>query len=587
MTIKKSMEFINDLKIIWRFLSKYKRQVYAIFAVAIFASLIEAMIPYIYGKIVDLIIAGEAMSVIVGILFLWLVLSLAKDWGHRYVFIRGRIVALKCKHDFMLLLNGHSLNLNLQYHKKQKSGKLSSRYIKASDSLEAIINDVIFWFGPDILMLISVLLLMAVFIHWLLVVIIVANIFVYLLITLKYSKVISDHILKTIKTYEDALGFAYDSISNIQTVKANTKEIYENQKVSSVFKNETRKHYKKFILVWGKMNFLQETFFVIGILILFIVLVLMFKNGLITIGQVVTVIAYLGLINIPMRKIGMHIDHFRRWTGVMKRGYELLDEEIEPYNKKGAVKLKDIKGEIEFQKINFCYHETRRVLKDISFKINSGEVVALVGESGVGKSTMMDLISRYNIPTSGKIFLDGIDIQKIDLGSLRKQIAIVPQEVSLFNDTLRSNIIYGRLNATDQEIKEAIKAANADEFINNFPDKINQEVGERGVKLSTGQKQRVAIARAILKDPKILILDEATSALDSKSEMLVQQALKRLIAGRTTFVIAHRLSTIMHADKILVIDKGKIVEEGKHEELIRNKKLYYKLFSLQSLGESD
>ena len=150
------MEFINDLKIIWRFLSKYKRQVYAIFAVAIFASLIEAMIPYIYGKIVDLIIAGEAMSVVVGILFLWLVLSLVKDWGHRYVFIRGRIVALKCKHDFMLLLNGHSLNLNLQYHKKQKSGKLSSRYIKASDSLEAIINDVIFWFGPDILMLISV-----------------------------------------------------------------------------------------------------------------------------------------------------------------------------------------------------------------------------------------------------------------------------------------------------------------------------------------------------------------------------------------------------------------------------------------------
>ena len=226
-------------------------------------------------------------------------------------------------------------------------------------------------------------------------------------------------------------------------------------------------------------------------------------------------------------------------------------------------------------------------MKDINFKINSGEVVALVGESGVGKSTMMDLISRYNIPTSGKIFLDGVDIQKIDLKSLRKQISVVPQELSLFNDTLKNNIIYGKLDATNEEINEAIKTANADEFIDNFPDKINQEVGERGVKLSTGQKQRVAIARAILKNPKILILDEATSALDSKSELLVQEALKRLIKGRTTFVIAHRLSTIMHADKILVIDKGEIVEEGRHEGLIKNKKLYYKLFSLQSLGESD
>ncbi|MCK5122739.1 MAG: ABC transporter ATP-binding protein [Candidatus Pacebacteria bacterium] len=581
------MEFIDDLKIIWRFLSKYKRQVYIIFAVAIFASLIEAMIPYIYGKIVDLIIAGEAMSVIVGILFLWLVLSFVKDWGWRRSYLLGRETAMKCMHDFLLLLSSHSLNLKLQYHKEQKSGKLTSRYIKAADALEGLLNDIIFWFISDLLVILFILIFLALFIHWILFLIIVINILIYFLITLKYSKPISVDIVRTQKSYEDAFGFTYDSISNIQTVKANSKEKYENEKVSMVFKNKTRKYFRRVLLKSNKMIFLQDSCLTIGIFVLFIVIVPMLKNEIITTGQFVTVVGYVGLLTIPMRKLGKDIDHFRRWMGVMKRGYELLDEETEPYNKKGAIKLEDIKGEIEFQKINFCYHETRRVLKDISFKINSGEVVALVGESGVGKSTMMDLISRYNIPTSGKIFLDGIDIQKIDLGSLRKQIAIVPQEVSLFNDTLKSNIIYGRLNATDKEINEAIKAANADEFINNFPDKINQEVGERGVKLSTGQKQRVAIARAILKDPKILILDEATSALDSKSEMLVQQALKRLIAGRTTFVIAHRLSTIMHADKILVIEKGEIVEEGKHEELIRNKKLYYKLFSLQSLGESD
>ena len=580
------MEFIDDLKIIWRFLSKYKKQVYIVFVLAVFAAIIEAIIPYIYGKIVDLIIAGEAMSVIVGILFLWLILSFLKDWGRRYVSIHGMEVGIKCMHDFVIVLNVHSLKLNPQYHKKQKSGKLASRYIKASDALESILFEVI-WFVPEVLMILFILIFMAIFVHWLLFLIVAVNILVYIFITLKYSKSISNYIVKTQKSYEDAFGFAYDSISNIQTVKINSKEKYENEKVLSVFKNKTQKYFKKFLLILNRLEFWQSVSLSVGFFVLFVAMITMFKNGTITVGQVIIVVGYLGLINAPIKNLGTRISRFRRWMGVIKHGYNLLDEETEPYDKKGAIKLKDIKGEVEFQKINFCYHETRRVLKDISFKVNSGEVMALVGESGVGKSTMMDLISRYNVPTSGKIFLDGIDIQKIDLKSLRQNIAIVPQEVSLFNDTLRSNIIYGKLNATNQEINEAIKAANADEFINNFPDKINQEVGERGVKLSTGQKQRVAIARAILKNPKILILDEATSALDSKSELLVQQALKRLIAGRTTFVIAHRLSTIMHADKILVIDKGEIVEEGKHEELIKNKKLYYKLFSLQSLGESD
>ena len=580
------MEFINDLKIIWRFLSKYKKQFYAIFVMAIFAAIIEAMIPYIYGKIVDLIIAGETTLMIVGILFLWMILSFIRDWGKRYASIRGMGIAIKCMHDFVIVLNEHALKLKPQYHKKQKSGKLASRYIKASDALEGILFEAV-WFIPGMLILLFVLVFMAIFIHWALFVIIAINILVYILVTLKYSKPISDSIVETQKTYEDAFGFTHDSISNIQLVKANSREKYENKKVSEVFKNKTQKHFQKFLSALNKTSFFQDASLAVGIFVLFVVVIVMFKNGAITVGQIVTVVGYLGLMSIPLRELGTQISRFRRQMGIIRHGYELLDEETEPYNKKGAVKLKDVKGEMEFRKINFCYHETRRVLKNISFEVKPGEVIALVGESGVGKSTMMDLISRYNIPTSGKIFLDGIDIQKIDLGSLRKQIAIVPQEVSLFNDTLRNNIIYGRLNATNKEINQAIKAANANEFINNFPEKINQEVGERGIKLSTGQKQRVAIARAILKDPKILILDEATSALDSRSEMLVQQALKRLIKGRTTFVIAHRLSTIMHADKILVIDKGEIVEEGKHEELVKNKGLYHKLFTLQSLGESD
>jgi len=220
-------------------------------------------------------------------------------------------------------------------------------------------------------------------------------------------------------------------------------------------------------------------------------------------------------------------------------------------------------------------------LSGISFNVEAGATIALVGESGTGKTTLLSLISRYYSLDRGGILLDGKNINSLNLSFLRQQIALVPQEISLFNDTLRKNLAYAKPRATDFEINNALQIANAFEFVNKFPKKLYSKVGERGIKLSTGQKQRIAIARALLRDPKILILDEATSALDSVSEKLVQEALKRLIQGRTTFVIAHRLSTITNADKILVFDKGKLVEQGKHKELIKNKSVYYNLYQKQ------
>jgi ABC-type multidrug transport system fused ATPase/permease subunit len=397
---------------------------------------------------------------------------------------------------------------------------------------------------------------------------------------------ISKILLKTIKAYDEAGAVMHDSVANIQVVKSSTNEKYEYKKArKSLDKSEV--FYKDFIGEWSKLDFFYQTIISVGTVLLFGMLIMMKERAMISVGQIVMIIGYTSLIFVPLRRVSNNLEQFNRSMEVIKRALVLIKEPIEPYDKDGAIVLDKCKGQIEFKDVDFNYAKDNPVLADINFKARAGQVIALVGESGVGKTTLVELISRYNVPERGGIFLDGVDIQELDLKSLRSQIAIVPQEISLFNDTLKNNIIYGKMDATDKEIWRAAEAAHADEFINNFPNKLEQEVGERGVKLSTGQKQRVAIARALLKDPKILVLDEATSALDSKSELLVQRALEKLIKGRTTFVIAHRLSTIQRADKILVLDKGRIVESGKHSALMKKKGLYYKLFSLQSLGETE
>ncbi|MFA7385999.1 MAG: ATP-binding cassette domain-containing protein, partial [Candidatus Paceibacterota bacterium] len=264
----------------------------------------------------------------------------------------------------------------------------------------------------------------------------------------------------------------------------------------------------------------------------------------------------------------------------IKRAREFFKITPEKYNKKGKL-IKELKGKVEYKNVFFSYSERKNVLKNISFSTLPGQKVALVGGSGEGKTTMVDLLSLYFVPKKGKILIDGIDTKHLNLNFLRKIIAYVPQDIVLFNDSIKNNILYGNPEATKEELLRAARAANISHFIETLPRKYNTIVGERGIKLSTGQKQRLAIARAIIRNPKILILDEATSSLDVKSEKLIQEALENLIKNKTTFIIAHRLSTVRKADKILVIEKGEIVEEGTHDELIKRKGMYYNLYQLQ------
>jgi ATP-binding cassette, subfamily B, bacterial MsbA len=283
----------------------------------------------------------------------------------------------------------------------------------------------------------------------------------------------------------------------------------------------------------------------------------------------------------PAKAISDAFSTVQRGIASSERILKLIDTVPAIQDAKNAVDIQDFNQEIEFKNVSFSYETGRKVLDNISFKIPKGKTVALVGTSGGGKSTIADLVPRFYDPTEGQILVDGVDVKHIKIQSLTKQIGIVTQESILFNDTVFNNITFGS-QASENQVIEAAKVANAHTFINQLKDGYQTPIGDRGGRLSGGQRQRLSIARAVLKNPPILILDEATSALDTESEKLVQEALTHLMQNRTTLVIAHRLSTIQHADEILVINKGKIVERGTHEELLKNEEGFYrKLNSLQ------
>jgi subfamily B ATP-binding cassette protein MsbA len=283
----------------------------------------------------------------------------------------------------------------------------------------------------------------------------------------------------------------------------------------------------------------------------------------------------------PIKRLSRVYGNIQKALAAAQRVFEVLDTEPDIKDVPGAKALPPIKGHVAFNNVTFEYKPGEPALKDVSLEAQSGQVVAIVGPSGAGKTTIANLIPRFYDPVAGYIAIDGIDIKTVTLDSLREQIGIVPQETMLFNGSVYDNILYGDLNATRDEVIAAAQAANAHNFITEMPQGYDTQIGERGTKLSGGQRQRLAIARAILKNPQVLILDEATSALDTESEALVQEALDKLMIGRTAFVIAHRLSTVQRADIILVLERGRIVECGNHAELIRAGGLYSKLYQVQ------
>lgn len=370
------------------------------------------------------------------------------------------------------------------------------------------------------------------------------------------------------------------SISGAVLSKIFTKEKDEYKKFKEINEEVTKLQIRESVV--GRWFFMTISIFTtIGPMLIYFYGGYLFIKGEISIGSIIAFVALLTRLYGPVSQLSsIHIDVTRSFA-LFNRIFEYFDQPCDIINKPDAKELGTIQGKVEFENVSFSYNSKVKVLKDLNFSVNPGSMIALVGSSGAGKTTITNLIPRLYEVNSGSVRIDGYDVKDAVLESLRKQIGIVMQEPYLFNDTIEENLKYGKSDATEEEMINACKAAYIHDFIMGLPDKYKTVVGNRGIKLSGGEKQRISIARVILKNPRIIILDEATSSLDSVSEMYIQKAMVPLLDKRTSFVIAHRLSTVLAADQIFVIDNGTIAEVGKHEELIKRDGLYKQLYDTQ------
>jgi len=558
---------------------KHRKEISWIVFIATIGAILAVIIPYIYGNLFDLAqVQDTTLNILLALIGLWLMLSIFSNYIANKTGLMGSVLGTKISLEAESDAYAHFLTLPILFHKKQQKGSVLQKISRGTWQLQYFIetiSDVL----PQFLMLLFSLIAMII-IQWQLAMIIIFAFIVYSYLTIKMTKPILKAQEKEHKAFEKRYGQVYDKLYNVFVIKNFVMEEQEKENFSNSLVNDLIPVVESTAKKSTKLSIIQDIIYSVSFVAVLGSAVFFLRQEGITPGEFIMFFGYVNLAFAPFRFLARIYRLFKRSSVAVKR-FLKLKKMLPETMKHGNKTLKDVKGEINFKKVSFGYSKKKDILKKIDFKINAGESVALVGKSGVGKTTLSELILGYYQPQKGKILVDGVELPKLKLKWYRKQIAIVPQEISLFNDTLMNNLKYANPTARDIDVFNAARAASAHEFIKDLPKGYKTKVGERGFKLSTGQKQRVALTMAFLKNPKILILDEPTASLDAKSEKAVQEGIKKLIKGRTTIIIAHRFSTVRDADKIVVLDEGKVAEIGSHYELMRKRGLYHELYSLQ------
>lgn len=565
------------------FLKKYRVRMIVGLILVFITSLLVLINPQISGMIVDEVIEGQHYEKL-GILLL--------------IMIGVTLVRSLLRFTFLMCFESSSQGLvydmreeayrklmkeDFNFFNKNRTGDLMSRQTGDMDAVRHMVSHVIYFSFENILVfLMALVMIFSVNVKMALCMLIVLPF--TLAVTLSQRRHIKPAFDRVRDCFSSLNAFAQETIAGNRVVKAFAKEDYELEK----FDRENdgyRDAQLNAASIWMKYIPMFEVLSQCLTIILMIMGGFMVIDGEMTIGNMVTVNGYLWMLNSPLRQAGWIINDLQRFLTAIEKIYKVYTTEPDIKQPEHVVEKKKLKGSVTFDHVNY-YTNDDTVLKDISFHVEPGQTVGIIGATGSGKSSLVNLICRFYDVNQGRVLVDDIDVRNLDLQTLRGNIGIAMQDVFLFSDTIEGNIAYGNPDCTFEQVQAAAKIANADEFIREMPEGYDTIIGERGVGLSGGQKQRISLARAILKDPSIIILDDTTSAIDMETESLIQNELKKISDERTVFIIAHRISSIIHADQILVLDNGRLVERGTHEQLLAKKGYYSTVFHHQ-YGEFD
>ena len=579
---------MKEFRKILKYARPYTKSLIFAFICLTLTSLVNLVLPLIVRNMINAVVILKDSQILDGLawdLFFIIILQAVFAVTHNYIF---GFVGHRMTTDFRIEFFSHIQSLSLRFFQERRVGEILSRM---NNDISVIQNALISI--PVALLRQSITLIGAMaiilYLNWKLtglILLILPPLMIFARVFGKrlrlFSEKLQDQVAQAVVVLEEVA-------SSIKIVKSFTRENYERER----FKKEIETAFERAVDKLKISSFfgpfiLGLTFMVSAVLIWYGGYQVM--SGATTPGELAAFFLYALIVAGPIGTFVRLYTQIQEASGAIRRVYEILDTAPAIDNPENPIFLENITGRIQFENVSFGYRQEFEILHNISFDVRPGQTVALVGPSGAGKSTVIKLLHRFFDASQGSIRLDEHDIRSLDRKSFLNQIALVPQETLLFGGTVKENILYGKLDATDQELEGAAKKANAHDFIVDLENGYETIVGEKGAKLSGGERQRIAIARAILKNPKILVLDEATSSLDNCSEALIQEAVEKLMEGRTTFIVAHRLSTIHKADQIIVLEKGRVVETGQHEELMNNKNLYYNLYKLKmqdpvTLGE--